>query len=147
MIPLCLEDTLCMISNFLFVEDCSMTQCMVYPGILHRHLTGSQVPYTVLFVSPTLNIMNTNINIFYQNLCLFYFSVFGGFMVEKELIKNPGTSLVAQWLRSLLPVRGTRVRALVWEDPTCLRATKPVHCNYWACALEPASHNYWSPRT
>ena len=22
------------------------------------------------------------------------------------------------------------------EDPTCLRATKPVHRNYWACALE-----------
>ena len=38
----------------------------------------------------------------------------------------------------------TRVRALVWEDPTCHGATKPVHHNYWACALEPASHNYWA---
>ena len=37
---------------------------------------------------------------------------------------------------------GTRVRALVWEDPTCHGATKPVGHNYWACALEPASHNY-----
>ena len=25
-----------------------------------------------------------------------------------------------------LPVRGTRVRALVWEDPACRGATKPV---------------------
>ena len=39
-------------------------------------------------------------------------------------------------------MQGTRVWALVWEDPTFRRATKPVHHNYWACALEPASHNY-----
>ena len=54
-----------------------------------------------------------------------------------------GTSLMAQWLRICLPMQGTRVRSLVWEDPTCHGATKPVHHNYWACALEPASHNYW----
>ena len=35
-------------------------------------------------------------------------------------------SLVAQWLRIRLPVQGTRVRALVWEDPTCRRAAGPV---------------------
>ena len=35
-------------------------------------------------------------------------------------------SLVAQWLRICLPVWGTRVRALVWEDPTCRGATRPV---------------------
>ena len=57
-----------------------------------------------------------------------------------------GTSLVAQWLRIRLPMQGTRVRSLVQEDPTCHRATKPVHHNYWACALEPTNHNYWSPR-
>ena len=45
-------------------------------------------------------------------------------------IKNSGTSLVAQWLRIRLPVQGTRVRALVREDPTCRRATKPMHHNY-----------------
>ena len=39
-------------------------------------------------------------------------------------------------------MQGTRVWALVREDPTCRRATKPVRHNYWACALEPASHNY-----
>ena len=41
-------------------------------------------------------------------------------------------------------MQGTRVRALVWEDPTCHGATKPVRHNNWACALEPASHNYWA---
>ena len=58
--------------------------------------------------------------------------------------KYSGTSLVAQWSRIHLPMQGTRVRALVREDPTCRRATKPVRHNYWACALEPASHNYWA---
>ena len=53
------------------------------------------------------------------------------------------TSLVSpQWLRIRLAVQGTRVRALVREDPTCRGAAKPVCHNYWACALEPASHNY-----
>ena len=41
-----------------------------------------------------------------------------------------GTSLVAQWLRILLPMQGTRVRALVREDPTCRGATKPMCPNY-----------------
>ena len=41
-----------------------------------------------------------------------------------------GTSLVAQWLRIRLPMQGTRVRALIQEDPTCRGATKPVCHNY-----------------
>ena len=41
-----------------------------------------------------------------------------------------GASLVAQWLRICLPMQGTRVRALVWEDPTCRGATKPMSHNY-----------------
>ncbi|KAJ8776863.1 hypothetical protein J1605_015040 [Eschrichtius robustus] len=48
-----------------------------------------------------------------------------------------GASLVAQWLRICLPVQGTRVRALVREDPTCRGATKPMCHNFRACALEP----------
>ena len=40
------------------------------------------------------------------------------------------TSLVAQWLRIRLSMQGTRVRALVREDPTCRGATKPVRHNY-----------------
>ena len=41
-----------------------------------------------------------------------------------------GASLVAQWLRICLPMQGTRVRALVWEDPTCRGAAGPVSHNY-----------------
>ena len=48
------------------------------------------------------------------------------------LFKNylPGASLVAQWLRICLLMQGTRVRALVWEDPTCHGAAGPVSHNY-----------------
>ena len=48
-----------------------------------------------------------------------------------EILKSgTGTSLVAQWLRVHLPMQGTRVLALVQEDPTCCRVTKPVQHNY-----------------
>ena len=43
---------------------------------------------------------------------------------------SPGASLVVQWLRVCLLMQGTRVRALVWEDPTCRGATRPVSHNY-----------------
>ena len=51
---------------------------------------------------------------------------------EKRSHQKSGSpaSLVAQWLRIRLPMQGTRVRALVWEDPTCRGATKPVRHNY-----------------
>ena len=45
------------------------------------------------------------------------------------LINTSGASLVAQWLRICLIMQGTRVRALVWEDPTCRGATRPVSHN------------------
>ena len=52
-----------------------------------------------------------------------------------KLKRYIGASLVVQWLRVCLPMQGTRVRALVWEDPTCRGATAPVSHNYcWACA-------------
>ena len=45
---------------------------------------------------------------------------------------TPGASPspVAQRLGIRLPMQGTRVQALVWEDPTCRGATKPVSHNY-----------------
>ena len=43
-------------------------------------------------------------------------------------------SLVAQWLGVCLLMQGTRVRALVWEDPTCHGAAGPVSHDCWACA-------------
>ena len=54
-------------------------------------------------------------------------------------------SLAAQWWGIYLPMQETWVQFLVREDPTCGRATEPMHHNYWACALEPGSLNCWSP--
>ena len=50
----------------------------------------------------------------------------------ETVIKNlpTGASLVTQWLRIRLPMQGTQVRDLVREDPTCRRATRPLHHNY-----------------
>ena len=53
-------------------------------------------------------------------------------------------SLMAQWLGICLPMQGTQFRALVQEDLTCRRATKPMRHNYWACAPETTSHNCWA---
>ena len=50
----------------------------------------------------------------------------GQFLQEVVL----GASLVVQWLRICMLMQGTRVRALVWEDPTCCGATRPVSHNY-----------------
>ena len=51
--------------------------------------------------------------------------------LNQEEIENINrASLVVQWLRICLSMQGTRVRALVWEDPTCRGATGPVSHNY-----------------
>ena len=51
--------------------------------------------------------------------------------VRMAIIKKStnGASLVVQWLRICLLMQGTWVRALVWEDPTCRGATRPVSHN------------------
>ena len=58
--------------------------------------------------------------------------------------KFPWTSLVVQWIRIHLPMQGTRVQPLVWEDSTCQAATVSAPLNYWAHALEPTRHSYWN---
>ena len=72
-----------------------------------------------------------------------------GIYPDKIIIQNGtwGISVVAQWLRIRLPMQGTRVRSLVWEDPTCCGTTKSMRHDYWACTLEPVSHNYWAHAT
>ena len=62
----------------------------------------------------------------------------GNLFVHATKKFKEGTSLVAQWLRIRLPMQGTRVRALVREDPTGHGATKPVR-------LEPMLRNKRSP--
>ena len=57
-----------------------------------------------------------------------FFSLF--FHTETPIKTYGWASLVAQWLRICLLMQGTRVRALVWEDPTCHGAAGPVSHNY-----------------
>ena len=66
-----------------------------------------------------------------------------------------GTSLVAQWLRIRLPVQGTRVRALVREDPTCrgitahapqLLSPRSRACNPQLLSLRAATTEVCAPR-
>ena len=49
---------------------------------------------------------------------------------KNNLKMGKGASLVAQWLGIRLPMQGTQVQALVREDPTCCRATKPMSHSY-----------------
>ena len=51
-------------------------------------------------------------------------------MVWNQEARGGGASLVAQWLGICLLMQGTRVRALVWEDPTCRGATRLLSHNY-----------------
>ena len=61
---------------------------------------------------------------------------------EKRMKRNEDrASLVVQWLRIRLPMQGSRVRALVWEDPTCHGATGPVSTTTEPAHLEPVLHN------
>ena len=55
---------------------------------------------------------------------------YSGFQSFLDIKHSDRASLVAQWLRICLPMQGTRVRALVWEDPTCLGAARPVSHSY-----------------
>ena len=50
-----------------------------------------------------------------------------------SVVKNPPANVQEQ------------VQSLVWEDPTWLGATKPMH-SYWACVLETRSPSYWAHR-
>ena len=48
---------------------------------------------------------------------------------------------MAQWLGVCLLMQATRVRALVWEDPTCRGATGPVSQTTEPARLEPVPRN------
>ena len=55
------------------------------------------------------------------------------FYTKLRVSWNQGQAfLVVQWLRICLPAPGTWVQTLLWEDPACLRVTKPGSHGYWA---------------
>ena len=74
----------------------------------------------------------------------------GCFSIQIRVIENENYRMVlggcsgGSWLRIQLPMPETWVQFLIWEDPTCCRATKPMSHNYWTCALEHGNHNRWA---
>ena len=54
-----------------------------------------------------------------------------GFLGGSVVKNSPGMQMTWFWF-------------LIREDPTHHRATMPVHHNYWVCALEPRSRDYWA---
>ena len=124
-----------------FHQLCSfLHQCTIYI-LLDLHLSLFPPSFLLsflpsflslfLFLSPSLPLSHSLSS---SSGCKWYCVLNWGFQ----------TSLVVQWLRIRLPMQRTRVWALVREDPTCRRATKPICHNYWAYALQPVSHNYWA---
>ena len=57
---------------------------------------------------------------------------------------TPRASLVVLWLRICLTMQETQAWSFVQEDPMCCEATKPMHHNFWDCALELGNCNYWA---
>ena len=57
---------------------------------------------------------------------------------------NGRTSLVVQWLSIHLPMQGTWVQSLVWEDSTCCEAIRPT-CHNAGPVLEPVPRDKRSP--
>ena len=76
-------------------------------------------------------------NVIISILCdLSFYSILGRILQLQPLQNSRNlisrTSLVVQEIGSHVPMQGTCVQPLVWEDSTCLRATKPVCHNYWS---------------
>ena len=55
------------------------------------------------------------------------------------------TSLVVQQMRIYLPMLGTHVRSLVWEEPTCHEAAGPSSPHPTAHALQQGKHGHEKP--
>ena len=56
--------------------------------------------------------------------------------VPYSRIRIVWVSLVVPWLRLCLTAQGTPAQPLAGEDPTCCRATKPVHHDDFADGLQ-----------
>ena len=53
-------------------------------------------------------------------------------LLNKKILKICSVaSLVTWWLKIHLPMQGTCIWSLVWEDPTCHRATRSMRYSYW----------------
>ena len=63
-----------------------------------------------------------------------------GYIKKKKNPGFPSDSVV----KKPPAMQKTRIRFLIQEDPIFQEAARSMCHNYWACALEPGSHNYWA---
>ena len=148
--------------NFLkFTEAWFVTQDVIYPGECSV-CTWEESVFCDFWVECSINIKSVwSVVSFKACVSLFIFCLDDLSIGVSGVLKSPtiivllsispfkskyGASLVAQWLRICLLMQGTRVRALVWEDPTCRRATGPVSHNCWACASGACAPQWERPR-
>ena len=92
-------------------------------------LTHNYHPESIVHITVTLSVVHsTSLDIYIPTLTHHYNSIRQSSFTALKILC--GASLVAQWLIVCLPMQGTRVRALVWEDPTCRGAAGPVSHDY-----------------
>ena len=129
--------------NYVIRANFNLSQDSTPPLVMRAHGQLMFMPYWHARLDTVLDQMETQITFFQiiKNISHLHYS-----FMFKIKIYNSRASLVAQWLGVCLPMRGTRVRALVWEDPTCHGATGPVSHNYWACASGACAPQQERPR-
>ena len=81
------------------------------------------IKYMMTDLSGVITFVNSNHQIF-------MIAAFNNRLMKFLNILGYGAPLVVQWLRIYLPMQGTHVPSLVWEYPTCHRATKSACHNY-----------------
>ena len=93
--------------------------------------------YLVLFTSWVPQCSVWGVAAIWWPLCLRYFSLSWvplGLRNSHLETGNPDDcDILADWHGRKYSI--SQVGSLFWEDPTCRRATKPVHPSYWARAL------------
>ena len=58
---------------------------------------------------------------------------------SRDINTTSRTSLGVEWIGICLPLQGTQVWSLSWEDFTCHGQLKPTCHSDWACTLRPVS--------
>ena len=82
---------------------------------------------------------------------VYFFSCYKTLIILFQLKAWQGLPWWRSGWESACQCKETRVRALVWEDPTCRGATRPMSHNYWACvsgacALRQEGPRQWEAR-
>ena len=97
-----------------------------YPLEFQQH-KGDQTGYLPV---PTISALSETIKVQEHSIQRNSITTLENILEVSLRSKHTWASLVAQWLRICLLMQGTRVRALVWEDPTCRGAAGPVSHSY-----------------